>query len=84
MNEVQIFNFENNQVRVIEIDGEPWFVGKDVAEVLGYSNTRDALSKHVGDEDKKILTSQNATLENMPNRGLLKVVAKKLGISIPR
>ena len=32
--------------------GETWFVGKDVAEALGYSNTRDALSKHVDDEDK--------------------------------
>ena len=32
--------------------GEPWFVGKDVAKALGYSNTRDALSKHVDDEDK--------------------------------
>ena len=42
--------FENptfGQVRTIEIDNEPWFVGKDVAEALGYSNTRDALSKHV-------------------------------------
>lgn len=33
-------------------DGVPWFVGKDVAEVLGYVNTRDALSKHVDSEDK--------------------------------
>ena len=38
MNEVQIFNFENSQVRVVEIEDEPWFVGKDVASVLGYSN----------------------------------------------
>lgn len=34
-------------------DGEPWFVGKDVAETLGYKNTRDALTKHVDFEDKK-------------------------------
>lgn len=69
-NQIQAFSFEDKQVRAINLEGEPFFVGKDVAEVLGYSNTRDALSKHVDDEDKKILTSQNATLENMPNRGL--------------
>lgn len=39
-------------IRGVEINGEPWLVGKDVAEVLGYKNTRDALSKHVDDEDK--------------------------------
>lgn len=69
-NEIQTFNFENNQVRVVEIESEPWFVGKEVAEILGYKNTKDALSRHVDDEDKKILRSQNTTLENVPNRGL--------------
>ena len=39
-------------IRVIEKDKEVWFVGKEVAAILGYSNTRDALSKHVDDEDK--------------------------------
>lgn len=39
-------------IRGVEINGEPWLAGKDVAEVLGYKNTRDALSKHVDDEDK--------------------------------
>lgn len=53
MNEVQIFNNEEfGQVRTLVIDGEPWFVGKDVAEILGYSNTRKALSDHVDEEDK--------------------------------
>lgn len=47
MNELKQFNFENNQVRTLLINDEPWFVGKDVAEILGYSNPRDALSKHV-------------------------------------
>lgn len=59
MNQLQFFNFENQQVRVLEKDGEPWFVGKDVAQVLGYSNSRDALAKHVDYEDK--LTSRIAT-----------------------
>lgn len=59
MNQLQFFNFENQQVRVTEINNEPYFVGKDVAQVLGYSNSRDALSKHVDFEDK--LTSQITT-----------------------
>lgn len=54
MNELQVFNFENNQVRTLLINDEPWFVGKDVAEILGYSNPRDALAKHVYDEDKGV------------------------------
>ena len=52
-NEVTIFtNDEFGEIRTVEIDGEPWFVGKDVAESLGYSNTRDALSRHIDNEDK--------------------------------
>lgn len=52
-NELQIFNnSEFGNVRVTEIDGEPWFVGKDVAEILGYSNTRKSLTDHVDNEDK--------------------------------
>ncbi|MBQ6108646.1 MAG: hypothetical protein IJK97_10590, partial [Thermoguttaceae bacterium] len=41
------------KVRTMVIDGQPYFVGKDVADVLGYRNSRDALNKHVEDEDKK-------------------------------
>lgn len=54
-NEIQIFkNDEFGQVRTTTINGEPWFVGKDVADILGYSNPRDAISKHVDDEDKGV------------------------------
>ncbi|CAL27381.1 phage antirepressor [Staphylococcus carnosus] len=73
MSELQVFNFEELPVRTLIMDDEPYFVGKDVAEVLGYSNTRDALNKHVDEDDKKILTSRNTTLENLPNRGLTAV-----------
>lgn len=53
MNELKIFNSEEfGTIRTVTIQSEPWFVGKDVAEILGYSNTRDALSKHVDIEDK--------------------------------
>ncbi len=58
--EIQIFQNEQfGQIRMLDKDGEPWFVGKDVAEVLGYSNARDALSKHVDSDDKG--TSRIAT-----------------------
>lgn len=70
MNELQLFNFENHEVRSLLINSEPWFVGKDVAEVLGYSNVKTAIPKHVDDEDRQILSTQNGYLENMPNRGL--------------
>lgn len=55
----QLFNFKGQQVRTLIINNEPYFVGKDVATILGYVNGRDALAKHVDDEDK--LTSQIAT-----------------------
>lgn len=69
-NNLQVFNFESNEVRTLLINNEPWFVGRDVASVLGYSNVSDALIKHVDEEDKEVLKSQNATFENIPNRGL--------------
>ncbi len=54
MNELQIFkNEEFGEVRTVTIDNEPWFVGKDVAEALGYSKARNAISTHVSGEDKK-------------------------------
>lgn len=54
MNEIQIFNNEEfGNIRTVNIDGEPWFVGKDVANALGYSNNRKAISDHVEEEDKR-------------------------------
>lgn len=55
LNKLEIFkNEEFGEIRTVVIDGEPWFVGKDVAEALGYTNTRDALAKHVDLEDKGV------------------------------
>ena len=51
-NEIQIFNFENNEIRALNIDGQPYFVGKDVADILGYADQNKALAMHVDDEDK--------------------------------
>lgn len=55
MNELQIFNSpEFGEVRTLERDGEPWFVGKDVAAALGYKNPQEAVRTHVDDEDKGV------------------------------
>ena len=53
MNEnLNIWEYEQHEIRTIEKDGEPWFVGKDVATVLGYMKPRNAIANHVDDEDK--------------------------------
>lgn len=49
----RLFQFEEQNVRTLVIDDEPYFVGKDVAEILGYVKPRNAISVHVDDEDKK-------------------------------
>ena len=67
MNKVILFyNEKFGQVRGIMINNEPYFVGKDVAEVLGYSNTRDALAKHIDDDDKNTVAIHDGTSGN-PN-----------------
>ncbi|NKD29149.1 hypothetical protein HED39_07460 [Enterococcus casseliflavus] len=53
MSQLQIFNFEQNEVRTILVNNEPFFVGKDVAETLGYSNTAKAIRDHVDIEDRR-------------------------------
>lgn len=64
MNEVQLFNFENHEVRSLLINSEPWFIGKDVADVLGYKNQNDALSKHVDGEDKDTIAIRDSIGRN--------------------
>ena len=55
MNQLQIFKSEEfGKIRTVTINNEPWFVSKDVATALGYSNSRDAISKHVFDDDKGV------------------------------
>lgn len=69
---IQIFtNPEFGEIRTMTIDGMPWFVGKDVAEILGYQNGSRDINRHVDDEDRRIIQNyQNGTLE-VPNRGML-------------
>ena len=61
MNEVRVFtNDEFGKVRTVMIDGEPWFVGKDVADILGYANNRKAIADHVDEEDKGVTKCDTA------------------------
>lgn len=80
MNTPQIFNFEQKEVRTILVNDEPYFVGKDVASVLGYSNTKDALSRHVDLEDKmgsRITTSgQSREMTIINESGLYSLILK--------
>lgn len=66
MKELQIFkNQEFGTIRTITVDNEPWFVGKDVAEILGYTNPSKALIDHVDEEDKL----NNESLSSLGQRG---------------
>ena len=53
-NKIILFKHEEfGEIRTLNIDGEPWFVGRDIAEVLGYAKARNAIAKHVDGDDKK-------------------------------
>jgi len=55
MNELQIFNNEEfGKIRTVEIDGEPWFVGKDISDALGYQNGSRDIDRHVDEDDRQI------------------------------
>ena len=69
--EIQIFkNDEFGQVRGILINNEPYFIGKEVATVLGYADTKSAIADHVDKEDRTIIQKGQITTLEIPNRGL--------------
>ena len=71
MNDLTVFeNPEFGAIRTVELDGEPWLVGKDVATALGYSNTRDALDRHVDPEDKNTVVNPDGNRGN-PNMTII-------------
>jgi len=79
MKDLRVFNNEEfGQIRTLTVESEPWFVGKDVADILGYSNTRDALSKHIDDEDKSAVAihdgSQNRNMVIVNESGLYSLI----------
>lgn len=78
MNELQLFNFENNQLRTLVINDDPWFLGKDVADILEYANTAKAIRDHVDEEDKLteriVLSGQNREVIFINESGLYSLV----------
>lgn len=65
MNNLQIFNNEKfGSIRTVEVNNDPYFVGKDVAEILGYSNPSKAISMHVDEEDKEFVMMNIANSQN--------------------
>ncbi|MBF7125854.1 phage antirepressor [Pediococcus pentosaceus] len=78
MNELQNFNFEGNEVRTVLINDEPYFVGKDIADVLGYSNTSKAIRDHVDKEDKLteriVISGQNREVIAINESGMYSLV----------
>lgn len=76
---MQIFNDkELEKIRIVEIDGEPWFVGKDVCDILGYANSRKAIGDHVDDRDKAAVTkrygSQNRNITIINELGMYSLI----------
>ncbi|MCZ3674381.1 phage antirepressor [Lactobacillus crispatus] len=76
MSKLQSFNFENQQVRTLSIDDQAYFVGKDVARILGYVNTRKAIQDHVDREDKK----DGVTIRDSIGRNQAAVVVNESGL----
>lgn len=64
-NDLQVWNYENSEIRTVTIDNEPWFVAKDVTNILGYTNASKAISDHVDTEDKL----NNESLLSLGQRG---------------
>jgi prophage antirepressor-like protein len=66
--ELQVFSFEDQDVRIKDINNEAWFIGNDVAEILGYKNRNDALQKHVDKEDKDEIAIRDSIgrMQNTP------------------
>lgn len=80
MSTPQIFNFEQNEVRTILVNDEPYFVGKDVAEILGYERADNAIRNHVDDEDKLThqisASGQNRNMTIINESGLYSLILK--------
>jgi prophage antirepressor-like protein len=65
---LQVFSFEGKEPRVVEIDGEPWWIGKDVCDVLGYADANDSLKRHC--KHAQILKTGESPGLDLPSRGM--------------
>lgn len=85
--EIRVWKFDDSNIRTVELDGTPWFVGKDVAAVLGYANINKAVQMHVDEEDVKKLDftsfSQNGNFKklwNNPSDFSAKIIINESGV----
>jgi len=67
----EIFNFHGQEVRTMTINDEPWFVGKDVADILGYSKARNAIALHVDEDDAEVRTRVSHLVNDRIHRTLV-------------
>lgn len=72
----EIYHFHGQEVRTLTIDNEPWFVGKDVADILGYANSRKAIFDHVDEEDK----TDGVTIRDAMGRNQNPIVINESGL----
>lgn len=70
MSNLSVFNFESNEVRVVLVNGEPWFVAKDTCDILGISNVSQALSRLDDDERSTIILNEGINAGN-PNTNII-------------
>lgn len=78
MMDLTVFNYEGNKVRTVMIDGEQYFVGRDVAQILGFKNPSQAMATHVNPNDKMVLQKSSKWSFAIPTRGL--TVINKSGL----
>ena len=72
--DIQLFNYEGNAVRIVEINGSPYWVAKDICDILGYSNSRKAINDHLDDDEISDVTisdgRQNRNMNVISESGL--------------
>ena len=61
MNDIQLFYYEGNRARIVMIDGQAWWVAKDVCDILGYTNVTKALNDHLDEDERSSLTIREGT-----------------------
>ena len=71
MDNLQVFTKDEfGTIRTVQLNSETYFVGKDVAEALGYANTKDAIAAHVEEDDKRLVQKSEIATLDIPNRGM--------------
>ena len=83
MNELKIFQNEEFAVRAVTVDGQPYFVGRDVAAILGYKNPQEAVRNHVDQEDKGVseILTPGGYIPTAPGMSDMEILSRAIQIS---